>query len=456
MAGALVGGRPASARFRVEPPLRPRLVVLTDIGNEPDDAESLVRLLLYANEIDIEALIASTSTWLKDRVNPSLIQERVRAYGEVLPNLAVHATGWPRAEDLLQRIYAGAPHYGLEGVGPDQDTDASRAIVAIVDRPDPRPVWFALWGGATDLAQALDSVRRTRSPQALAAFVAKVRVYSISDQDDAGPCLRAQFPQMFWIASIHGFGQYRLATWNGISGDLMNPIAGADTRLVDRDWQAANVIGKGPLGALYPRSLYILEGDTPSFLGLIPNGLNVPDRPDYGGWGGRYTRVSPHLGLYADAVDTVVGVDGQTHTSNHATLWRWREAFQNDFAARIGWSISPRRADGLHPPVLRLNGVAGHEPVRIAAAAREIVELNAAGSRDPDGRGLTLRWSQYKEPTGGVFAPPVRLSETQGERTQFTTPPVRSQTELHILLAGRGQGASGLTRYRRAIVTVTP
>jgi len=38
-----------------------RLVVITDIGNEPDDFMSMVRLMLYTNQIDVEGLIASTS-----------------------------------------------------------------------------------------------------------------------------------------------------------------------------------------------------------------------------------------------------------------------------------------------------------------------------------------------------------------------------------------------------------
>ena len=38
-----------------------RVIVLTDIGGrEPDDEQSLIRLLAYSNHFDIEALIANT------------------------------------------------------------------------------------------------------------------------------------------------------------------------------------------------------------------------------------------------------------------------------------------------------------------------------------------------------------------------------------------------------------
>jgi hypothetical protein len=155
--------------------------VLTDIGNEPDDSESMVRFLLYANELDVEGLLATTSTWQRTVVHPELIEERVRAYGRVLPNLKAHAPGYPEMQSLLSVIRAGRPEYGMSGVGAGKDTDASRLIVAAVDRSDPRPIWLTLWGGSVDLAQALWSVRSTRSAQEVERFVAQLRVYSISD-----------------------------------------------------------------------------------------------------------------------------------------------------------------------------------------------------------------------------------------------------------------------------------
>src|SRR5262245_2989997 len=96
---------------------RPRVIVLTDIGNEPDDSESMVRFLLYANEFDVEGLVASTSTWQRTVVHPEMIEERVRAYGRALPNLKVHASGYPQMQQLLSLIKAGRPQYGMSGVG---------------------------------------------------------------------------------------------------------------------------------------------------------------------------------------------------------------------------------------------------------------------------------------------------------------------------------------------------
>src|SRR5262245_11042663 len=371
---------------------KPRVIVLTDIGNEPDDSESMIRFLLYANEFDVEGLEASTSTWQRTVVHPEMIEERVRAYGRALPNLKVHASGYPEMQQLLSLIKAGRPQYGMSGVGAGKDTDGSRLIIAAADRADARPLWITVGGGSLDLAQALWTLRAARSPEAVARIVAKLRLYSISDQDDSASWIRATFPSLFWIASTHAFGQYRLSTWIGISSTL----PGADSSVVSRQWLEAN-IRKGPLGATYPLPMYIMEGDTGSFLYLIPNGLGSSEHPDWGSWGGRYGLVGPHLGLWSDTTDAVKGIDGVEYTNNQATLWRWRRDFQNDFATRIAWTMTAAFGEANHPPEVVLNGVSGRAPVEISSCADRPIRLSAAGTRDPDGKPLHYRYWQYRE-----------------------------------------------------------
>ena len=122
--------------------------------------------------------------------------------------------------------------------------------------------------------------------------------------------------------------------------------------------------------------MFIMEGDTPSFLGLIDNGLNAYRRPDWGGWGGRYVYRQPYGETHAiwtqggdefkrvDSRDTVIGVDGKEHTSDQATIWRWREAFQNDFAARMTWTVADF-AHANHNPVAVVNGQGGTAPLEM-------------------------------------------------------------------------------------------
>lgn len=445
---------PASS---AETPMKSRLIVLTDIGNEPDDSESMVRLLLYSNDIDIEGLVASTSRHLPKTPHPEKIERRINAYAQVLSNLRKHDPNDPDADVLRQRLRTGSPVYGMSGVGKGKETAASRLIIAAVDRPDPRPVWIAVWGGAADLAQALWTVRATRSPAAVDRFVAKLRVYSISDQDDAGPWARAYFPNLFWETSVHAFSQYQFGTWTGISA----PLPGADSVPVSKEWLQANIAGKGPLGMLYPLPVYVMEGDTPSFLSLIPNGLGNPERPDWGGWGGRYAKVSQNLGLWATTADSVRGTDGQLQTTAQATIWRWRWAFQNDFLARMNWSVTPDYAKGNHAPTVVLNGRNGTRPVEISACPGEPVSFSALGSSDPDGDELTYKWTWYRE-AGGLFSPNLKLSTDSGPSTsaeiadtarvdQFTPP---SAYTLHVVLEVTDNGLPKLVRYRRATITV--
>ena len=434
---------------------RTRVLVLTDIGNEPDDAQSMVRFLLYANEFDLEGLVATTSTWQRTLIQPELIRERVEAYGEVRDNLLAHAPGYPATAELLALIKSGRPEYGFAAVGEGKDTEGSEWIIQVVDKPDPRPVWITVWGGAVDLAQALWKVKQTRTPEEVAKFVDKIRVYTISDQDDTGPWMRRTFPKLVYIVSVHAFSNYALSTWCGISGDKRYHFEGPpDFHIVSNPWLDEHIrTNHGPLGALYPRTAYIMEGDTPSYLYLIPNGLGVPEHPEYGSWGGRYERSEEGAGHYADTIDTVQGAGGKMYTSNQATVWRWREAYQHDFAARMDWTTTAEFGGANHNPRLVLNGVDGTAPVRFEAAAGEGVKLSAAGSTDPDGDSLTYRWFQYLEATGRG-AVRVEIENPGAEEIAFRVPKVRSPQTLHIILEAVDDGTPRLYSYRRALVTV--
>src|SRR3954469_24455736 len=116
---AASGGAPATTAAATAPTTspaadKPRVVVLTDISNEPDDEESLVRLLVYSNEFDIEGLIATTSTWLKKKPREDLIRRDIEAYAQVRPNLEKHAAGFPSAEQLAASTCTGQSGYGMK------------------------------------------------------------------------------------------------------------------------------------------------------------------------------------------------------------------------------------------------------------------------------------------------------------------------------------------------------
>jgi hypothetical protein len=193
-----------------------RVFVMTDISNEPDDQMSLVRFLTYANELDIVNIAAVTSTWKNDSIDTPSIFGVVDGYRQVVDNLNSHvpeAGTYPAADDIAARIVTGHPVYGLAALDEPAPSNASTALIAGVDASE-EPLWVCAWGGANVLAEALNQVRKERSEDDVAAFVRKLRVYSISDQDDAGAWIRTNFPTIFYIVSIHGFSEYAIATWN--------------------------------------------------------------------------------------------------------------------------------------------------------------------------------------------------------------------------------------------------
>jgi len=330
-------------------------------------------------------------------------------------------------------------------------------------------------------------------------LVARLRVYAISDQDDAGPWLRREFPALHYIAmpSTPDGEEYAAATWTGISGDRFYKNApGADFTTFTDDWVNTHVRAAGPLGAHYPYPCCIHEGDTPSFMNLIDNGLAAAVSPAYGGWGGRYVWRQPSGEPRAfwtqggdsypgrdSSRDTVIGLDGRPYTSDQATIWRWREAFQHDFAARMTWTVTPR-AQANHNPEVVVNGQPGRGPILADAVVGRPVTLDATGTRDPDGHSVRYRWWFYAEagagipgapliavgarpvtspppegipsaPAGGPPALPVRV-DLSGADTAVATATPRVAGLAHVILAVEDSGTPRLTSYRRVILRIAP
>ncbi|WP_419189824.1 DUF1593 domain-containing protein [Stieleria marina] len=313
---------------------RPRLLVLTDIGGDPDDQQSLVRLMVYANAFQTEGIIATASGTpgeLKTAVvRPDLIRAIVAAYGEVRPKLQRHEDRWPTADQLFAKIKSGNPHRGRDHIGEGHDTEGSRWIIQQVDAGTEKKLLnIAIWGGQTDLAQALWRVKRDRGEKGLAQFVKRFRVYDIADQDGIGDWMYSEFPGMFYIVSKAAKGtDKRDASFRGM-------YYGGDESLTSRDWIEQNVRSAGPLGALYPIKTWtapnphgcMKEGDTPSWFFFLPRGGNVPADPTQPGWGGQFRKALD--GRYRD---DDLGGDVARKSVSH-----WRADFQNDFRKRIAW-----------------------------------------------------------------------------------------------------------------------
>jgi hypothetical protein len=428
-------------------------------------------LVLYSNLIDIKGMIASTSIWHKTRVDPESIRKVIRAYGKVQPNLIKHEAGFPDGNTLLGLVKQGLPKYGMSGVGDGKDSEGSDWIIKVLEEKDERPLWISVWGGANTLAQALDKIKRTKGKIEAGELISKLRVYTISDQDDSGIWIRNNFPDLFFIVSPGD--DYGSATWSGINSF----VKGINNEVISNSWLTRNIQqDHGPLGVEYPDVAWGMEGDTPSWLNLIPNGLSEPEHPEWGGWGGRYELYKPDFAklkkgtsgvpfepetraIWTDAVDNytpyipseygrTVRKDTVSFTNNKVTLWRWRDDFQNDFAARMDWCVKSYE-EANHPPTILLS-----HPENFTVKSGEGFKLDAFNSTDPDGDNLSFLWFYY--PEASTYRKAINVGAENVHGVYVTAPKVDQKETLHFILKLSDKGTPTLTRYKRVIVTVLP
>lgn len=145
-----------------------------------------------------------------------------------------------------------------------------------------------------------------------------------------------------------------------------------------------------------------------------------------------------------------------------ATLWRWREHFQHDFAARMDWCVADDFKQANHNPIAVLHGDTTKRVLEIAAMPGQTVKLSADGTGDPDGDGFEVRWwiypevSSLRDAKGRQFPPEVTLSTATGLNTSLVAPTVKQPATIHVILEVQDRGTPSLWAYRRAIVTLTP
>ena len=419
---------------------KPRIIVTTDLGADPDDEQSLVRLLVSANEFDIEGLIVSTSCWKKSQNNTAMLDKIVDAYEKVLPNLQVHARDYPSYQALKSISVLGQTGYGMNDVGEGKDTKGSDLIIAAVDKNDPRPVWIQFWGGGNNLAQAIWKVRATRSQKELAKFLGKVRVFDILGQDDAGAWIARNFPDVFFIRATEVYG------WQP-------PKNGS--------YQRIDIQSRGPLGAVYPDTKWATEGDTPAFLHVFPNGLNDPEKIDQGSWGGRFS-VDKQAGIRSMSEVSKINKVGESQYDPYfmygntlekcSVIKRWSKGYDNDFAARMKWSITKNYQDANHHPIAVVNGDTSRKVLEIKATPSSTVQLGANGSSDPDQDALNYAWSFYKESSS--YDGDVPLQNASSSSVTVSIPSNAGDKTIHLILELYDNGSPQLYAYRRIIIHV--
>lgn len=434
--------------------LKPRIVVLTDISPpsvEPDDLESMIRLLVHADLFQIEGLVATTG-WSNSggSEHPEIINSVIDAYEKDLPNLRKRSNQegfladesrqtigyWPSPDYLRARTVTGSKKMGFRYVGEENDSPGSDLVIKIVDEKDDRPVWVLTWGGANTLAQAIWHVKKDRSATQLTDFLRKTRVYTITDQDRPQRGGSYDFSSHFWMRKE--FSKDLKFLWDESAWTFQN-----GTGRSNWDKYAAEIQGHGNLGTLYPKYKYGVEGDTPSFLYVMPNGLNDPESPTYGGWGGMFV-----WGTGPDKATESYVNQGGTPVRDVARKYetRFYPAIFDDFVARMNWA---KDGAGNRNPVVIVNGDKALGSIKLAPVKGSTVTLDASATTDPDRDELTFSWWVMTE--AGTYLGDVSITGGDSSRATIRIPEDAAGKSFHVICEVTDNGSPNLTSYRRII-----
>jgi hypothetical protein len=354
----------------------------------------------------------------------------------------------------------------------ESETTGSQLIVDILlDESDERPIWVQAWGGPNTIARALKTIEE-KHPEKMATVAKKLRFFFIWEQDKT----YQEYIKPHW-------GKYNIQTiisdqfvaffytWNR----TMPP---REKKFYEAEWMNSNILkNHGPLCSLYAAhdgrkkgyqaGDFRSEGDTPSFLYNITNGLRSMESPDWGGWAGRYVRIRANTWLDPVAEPGYQYPEGRWYTRSAwgrqrlrknipddkeliaylKPIWRWTKALQNDFAARADWCVESYE-NANHPPKVILEHAAD---LKVQPGAQ--VKLSARGTSDPDRNTLSYRWWQYEE--ADTYGGTVAIENTDKQEASFTVPAdaAKGQT-IHIICEVTDNGTPPLTRYQRLVITI--
>lgn len=442
--------------------LKPRVVVLTDIAPgdiEPDDMESMIRLLVHADQYEIEALIASSGWNNSGRAYPvswmDSLKTTINAYENDLPNLMKRSEQsgflpldkecrqqelgyWPSSDYLRSRSMLGSLNMGYKNLGEGNRSEGSDFIIKLVDEADERPLWITVWGGGNTLAQAIWQVKQERTEEQLKTFLNKLRVYTITDQDVAwGDSYSLSSHQ--WMR--REFGKDLLFIWDESAWLSQNDLGA-------KSWKeyATHIQNHGNLGRIYPKNKWGVEGDTPSFLHVMPNGLNDPSSPNQTGWGGYF--------------EWSLGKDQETYCyTNHSgsakeISQKYEKYFYpstfNNFAARMDWAS---KGKGNRNPVVIVNREDGTGILNLSPKQGKEIMLDASRSFDPDADQITFKW--WVLPEAGTYPGAVTIMDANMEKARIEIPLDAAGKSIHVICEVTDTGNPSLTSYRRIVIEPT-
>lgn len=423
-------------------PQKPRVIATTD--GEVDDRSTMIRFLLYSCDFDVAGIVQVNSKYQKNgHSDKKWIEAELDAYEQVLPNLRKHNPDYPDASKLRSVMRVGNENAkDLWVAPPDMETKNTAGAQLIIDTlldNDPRPVHVLSWGGANTTASALWKLKTEYPKEKFDYAVSRIRIYCIWYQDGGGGWIQTNIPGAY-INEAYRWN--KVWDYQSITNAPRNRPSANPPEIqsyMNYQWLSENVTNNhGPLGALYPQT-YVSEGDTPSFLNLINNGLDAHLDYTLGGWGGRSAHDDPAFPNHL--TDKNLTDDGNANKM----FWRWIPAAQNDFAARLDWCVKDFK-DANHPPVARVKGSLQRD-----VKAGDTVRLEATAT-DPDGNQLTYKWWQYANADSATNTVTIANSDSLG-KASFVVPNEPGK-QIQIILEVTDNGTPSLVGYQRVICNI--